>query len=95
MKTVWKFPLFTGEGPFGMYGEREIEAPFGTQFIYVAHQHGQLCLWGVVEDQTALETVELYVSGTGTELPESGLDYIGSSWQDPFVWHVWKKRKKF
>lgn len=94
MKTIWKFPLYTGVDHLGLYGERGIEVPVGTEFIYVAHQHGQLCVWGMVDDEAdAEETAYIYIAGTGEPMPAHDMDYIGSSWQDPFVWHVFRIRK--
>ena len=93
MKTVWKFPLETGVGSIGLYGERKIEAPFGVEFIHVDHQEGQLCLWGLVADQNKMQSVTVYITGTGTPMPNLCLDHIGSSYHAPYIWHVWREAK--
>ena len=93
MKTIWKFPVYTGDVSVGVYGKREIEAPFGVEFIHVGHQNGELCLWGLVEDENTPESVTVYITGTGTPMPDVNLKYIGSSWQSPFMWHVWIEEK--
>lgn len=49
---------------------------------------GDLCLWCVCDNTLEHVLVTVVVAGTGMELPECDLDFIGSVTVGALVWHV-------
>lgn len=81
-ETIWKFNLPPDFLPVAM--------PRGARLLYVAEQHGALCLWAQV-DSTAPEVARrIHIVGTGHVIPGAAA-YVGSALlQDGmFVFHVY------
>jgi hypothetical protein len=81
-ETIWKFALPPDFLPVSM--------PRGSQLLYVAEQHGALCLWAQVDPTAAMVPRRIYIVGTGHDVPGAAA-YVGSALlQDGmFVFHVY------
>lgn len=84
MKTVHKFPLF-------IVDRQEVMASAHFHPLFVAEQHGKLCLWAEIDDDAPKMRHAIYIRGTGYAVPPQGKKYIGSVLMGAgtFVWHVW------
>lgn len=86
MNTTWKYELEITD-------RQRLRVPLGTKPVAVAEQNGKLCLWAQVNDDHYktgnLETLFVYVVGTGNPLPSPLPPYVGTVVMDPFVWHVY------
>ncbi len=87
MKTIWKYQLAVGaENRFGM--------PRGAEVLTVQIQHGQICLWAIVDYEARQEERAFHVAGTGHELPSTvgHVNYIGTVQEahGQLVWHVFE-----
>lgn len=83
MKTIWKFPLILTNSP------QSIEMPSGAAIIRFGIQGSIPSIWAVVNPDKPLESRVFHIRGTGHCI-ESGLHYIGSCEDDPFVWHIFE-----
>jgi hypothetical protein len=83
MKVIYKFTL----GNPASY----ISMPNGAKILCVQMQHGMLCLWAIVDtSKPSTATRKIYVFGTGNELPDLPLEYIGTVQDYEYVWHVFE-----
>jgi hypothetical protein len=48
-----------------------------------------------VDDTRPHEEIEIYIMGTGHEIPYGAQIHIGSFVQEPYVWHVFTKDRDF
>lgn len=73
MKTIWKFPIETMD-------RQALPLPRGARILAVQVQHGQPCIWAIVDPKADKETVEIRIHGTGHGLSEDShtYDYIGT-----------------
>jgi hypothetical protein len=78
---VYKFPLDADN----MAG-----VPIGAEFISVAMQNGCIAVWAIVDPLAETELHQFQVYGTGHELRSKREDFIGTVFDGPFVWHVFK-----
>ncbi len=62
MKTIHKYPLQATSAQF-------VEMPAGAESIHVANQHGRPCLWAIVDPSAPQVAHEVFIAGTGHELP--------------------------
>lgn len=69
--TVWKFTLAAMD-------EQIIEWPTINRPLSIQIQHGQPCLWSLVDPDSPRIRVKLRTFGTGHEGIPSGMDYVGS-----------------
>lgn len=85
MKTVWKFKLEPET-------EQEISIPETHEFIHVAMQNGEANLWAVVDTDSKIVEKEIFVYGTGEEIPKNvKMSHLGSFITDEnLVFHVFK-----
>jgi hypothetical protein len=81
MKTIWKFPFRTAETV-------TIEMPSGAHILHVGMQDGTPCLWALVDTEEPPISISFRIHGTGRPVDEQGINYIGTYFQDMFVWHV-------
>lgn len=89
MSTVWKFPL-------RVTGEQHILLPKDATILCVQTQHGNPALWAKFHsniDPPLMEDRCFIITGTGHELPEGNLTYLGTFQLQGgnFVGHVWEK----
>lgn len=83
--TIWKFP-------FGLSDIVPIAMPKGAKPLHVEEQHGQACLWALVDESAPTEVREFRVVGTGHPLDDEflGARHVGTFQASggAFVWHV-------
>ncbi len=85
MKAVYKYQ---------MAGLRDqwVTLPDGAKILKCDFQNGILCLWALV-DQNAMSTARFFkVLGTGWFDEVDDFDFVGTVFQDMFVWHVFVQR---
>ena len=83
MKTIYKYQL-THDG---------ISMPKGAKFLHVALQVGLGTMWFEVEtDEEEIEERHFVIVGTGHPVPTGDVKYLGTYFQDIFVWHVYEVR---
>lgn len=71
-ETIWKFTITEVR--------TVILAPEGARFLTVAEQYGKPQLWARVDDSRPIVVVgEVYLCGTGTEVPADAGAYIGTA----------------
>lgn len=84
--TIWKFPLaFLG-------GVHSIDMPKRSTVLTAQVQHGDVCLWAIVEPNAIKEPRKFYIVGTGHEMPERVGRYIGTVQQmdGMLIWHIFE-----
>lgn len=78
MKTIWKFPI-----------QNTLMLPVGFKPLHVAMQMGILTLWAEVDPNAPKEPMQAHVIGTGQPFDETGMTYVGTAQDGPFVWHLY------
>lgn len=58
--------------------ETTFNPPIGTEFLHVAEQNGQVCLWFLCDPAQPTESRKVVCVGTGHETPANG-EYLGSA----------------
>jgi hypothetical protein len=87
MKTIWKFPLAGGQQ------KHRISMPKGAKVLTAQLQNNDITLWAEVNDNKEKETRVFEVYGTGHEMNEYDLDYIGTVQDNSgLVWHVYENK---
>jgi hypothetical protein len=71
MKKVYKYPLQPTD-------KQMIPLPKDAKIIHLDVQRGIPCIWALVDPDLPLEPIMIYTYGTGHEINEEGLLYIGS-----------------
>ncbi len=102
MKTVWKFTIDLKEGIDPVFS-----IPGGGTFLHLCdrqYDHDGLAVnpsrplvdtWWAVETEAPEVQVQLYVRGTGQQVPPS-VNYLGTSFHRPgIVLHIWEKDRVF
>lgn len=86
--TIWKFP-------FTVSDMVAIEMPKGAKVLRVDLQ-AQPCVWALVNPESEKVRRVFYIFGTGHSLgPRANdLQYIGTFFEGPFVWHVFEEKKE-
>jgi hypothetical protein len=70
--TIWKFPLLTVD-------QQTIPARKGAKPLAVQVQHGQLCLWALVDPNAEPAEMRVWVHGTGHIVTaEAPKHYLGT-----------------
>ncbi len=80
-KLVWKYPLST------------TQVPVGAKPVLVGVQDGRVHVWFEFQKPAhvplAFMPIKLEFYGTGHIIPQ-GREHIGSCFDGPYVWHVYK-----
>lgn len=81
--TVWKFTL-------AMEEKQGVSMPQGAKILHLAEQHGELCLWALVDPDAAQEVREFVIAGTGHTSPTDG--HVGTALMKggEYVWHLFE-----
>ena len=80
---IWKFPL-------EVVDTQIVRMPINAIILDAQMQHGELCMWALVNADIPLGERRINIYGTGNPLPENYGRYI-STVQSPagmFVWHI-------
>jgi len=70
-ETIWKFDL--------REVRNRVMIPRGATFLNVAEQHGKIMVWARVDTAQPEEVRDIYLVGTGTEVPEDAGRHIGTA----------------
>lgn len=86
MITIYKFELNT------IATTQKLLLYEGAEIIRVGlDPRGVSCIWAIVDTQMPRINFDIYIMGTGQQLPDvKGLTYIGSFNADEYVWHVFR-----
>jgi hypothetical protein len=88
MKTIYKYTL-------KVESEQVLKLPKDADILCVQEQHGEICLWAIVEKDTKeFENKIFYIYGTGHDVPWPALQtYIGTvqQRQGTLVWHIFMR----
>ncbi len=84
MRTIFKYSI-------KLTDEQRIEMNTGAKILCVQLQGGQPCIWAEVEDPITLESVPIFIIGTGNPMPIEATRYIGTVQQfnGGLIWHVY------
>lgn len=84
MRSVHKYPF---DNP-----TMEIELPRGSKVVHVGYQHGKTTLWVEVNltDHVEKEKRRFQIHGTGHPIMDPLGKYVGTTFEGPFVWHVYE-----
>ncbi len=87
MKTIYKYQAPT---PGGFI---DIKVPIDWEPLFTGYQQDRLYVWAKVSsDPDAIhKAVRLTTIGTGWRFVNLGLRYIGTVFQDVYVWHVFSQ----
>ena len=86
MKTIHKFPLKPT-------GQQTVKMPNNAIIRHVGEQDGNLFLWAQVVDRNEPEDRLIEVYGTGHEVNEYDLDFIGTvQMANGLVFHVFENK---
>ena len=87
MKKIWKYQ-------FGIVEEETFSMPVGAKIVFVSMQKNHITMWALMDIFDVAVTERTFIiRGTGHDI-EDGLEYVGSTMDHPFVWHVFEKIKK-
>lgn len=83
MKTIHKFPLKCVD-------HQTVEMPEHAKVLTVQMQHGQPCLWALVETENLLAPRNFITRGTGHPVPSEWVEYVGTYQlrNEDLVFHV-------
>lgn len=88
MNRIYKYQVFLGS-------PTEIGLPVGAEILSVGMQGRCIQMWARVDTDRSLdrETRRFHVFGTGHDLPEVPLRFLGTVLQNggEFVWHVFEE----
>ena len=62
----------------------------GAKVLKFDAQGEGLWIWVVVDTDSPTEARRFHLAGTGHPLPEEQLEYVGSCFDGPFVWHLFE-----
>ena len=84
MKTIYKYPIT----------ETDLQGVKMPQYAKIVHvgkdPRGDLCLWAEVDTAYEMETVPIYIIGTGNPMPPEPVNFIGTVKVDIYMWHVYQ-----
>lgn len=73
-------------------GINSVPMPQGAKILRDGEQGGKMFVWALVDETRAHENRQLFVCGTGWEMPVGPFDYLGTVFVGPFVWHIWEAK---
>lgn len=82
MRTIHKYVLEFVEA-------QTIRIPRRCKPLSAQMQNGKLCLWVEVDTDEPAPPVNVYIVGTGHELPTFAMNYVDTVQVGVFVWHVY------
>lgn len=84
MTKIYKYP-------FPLEREFLLMLPVGAVILKAEMQGKQPCIWAMVNPEAYLASRRFHIFGTGWEIDASGLTYINTFQQGPFVWHLFER----
>ena len=87
MKTIWKFP-------FEISDDIEIQMPDIADFLRVAEQSGEPCMWCMVDPQSPNRSVYFKLRATGQPFDGTEGVFLGTFMTNNiFVWHLFLQKE--
>ena len=90
---IWKFPIPRAANT---YGDFQIEMPLGANVLSVGVQGPAgdeiVCIWAAVDTAQASCPKDFCLRGTGHGLTGEEGRFIGTVFQDPYVWHLFCRK---
>jgi hypothetical protein len=84
MHTIYKYRLKIAD-------TQQIQMPEYAEVIHMGLDPlGDPCLWARVNPEYPAALVDIFVVGTGCNVPERAKIYLGSIKQDQFMWHIFR-----
>jgi hypothetical protein len=88
-RTIWKYPLKITD-------HQSIDMPMYAEILSVQTQHGEPCIWALVDPYGEKEERRFEIFGTGNPIEvDMGVDrkFIGTFmiFNDRFVWHLFER----
>lgn len=85
MKQIWKYPITPNTST-------TMSMPAGAKILSVHEQHGYVCMWALVEPKNELENRSFEVFGTGHDIVDIDMDYLGMASLDggSLIFHVFE-----
>ena len=82
MRTIYKYQLELSS---------EVEIPEGGKVLTFQYQNGIRTIWVLVDTSNPPVKRKFLIQGTGWELPDYDMEYIGTAQQGVlFVWHLFE-----
>lgn len=81
---IWKYPL-------RLDAKQVVVMPHEAELLDMQVQGDQLVLWAKVQPDTHLASRmerELFIVGTGHDIPSGDLTYVASAQVGAYVWHL-------
>jgi hypothetical protein len=72
--------------------ETHLELPVGSSILTVKYMNEGAMLWALInKNENVMEIRRIVCFGTGWDIPEDNLVYIGTIYPEPLVFHVFEK----
>ena len=88
MRTIYKQKLIIAD-------VQTIKVPVCSNILYIGKQQGCLCVWYECDTDFPVEERTIYCFGTGHEMPDEKMRYIGTVFFEceTVVFHFYEKLK--
>lgn len=80
-KTVWKYKVHRAT-------DQAVPMPAGAELLRVDFQDGMMQIWALVDPEAEIVGRRILILGTGHVVEWQDYTYVGTTFQGPFVWHV-------
>ena len=94
MKAIWKYALTVTDNP-------TVKMPLDARVLTVRansdrpHAYYKIDLWALVDPEVQTAIRHFRIVGTGHPGPDLDMvDYIGTVFDGPFVWHVFEAQEE-
>lgn len=82
--TIYKYPLMLRDMQI-------VTMPLNAKILTVQFQHGDLCLWALVEPNNGVKRRVIEIFSTGNPINKAERNYIGTVQQaGGSIWHVFE-----
>lgn len=81
MKTIYKYRIDF---------DKTLELPEGSEVLSFQYQDEKPTIWVLVDTTKPLVKRHFSIYGTGWEVAEEGLKFIGTAKEDVFIWHLFE-----
>jgi len=88
MHTIYKYAL-------NVENKQILKLPLGSKILSTAFQEDTLCIWALVDkDEDFLESYKIYIYGTGHDIGNIYVSFIGTVFTGNLVFHVFSEKIK-
>ncbi len=84
MRKIFKYKI-------EVKNEQVIECDGSIHPLCVQLRHNEIFLWAdvCIDDKTRPSRLFIHIFGTGNEIPERCMAYLGTVQKDGYVWHIY------